>query len=1719
MLSQDRIADLRLPRRLSDPRAFLGVLLATTMLLAVAPSAPAHASPTPQRAPDSPFDTVDLYGDGSVIRHTAPGQVFSVDLEPANGRLTLVPTATPTLFNGGTVFDPWKPGDVHVHAAGDSSLDSHQRCPGIDSWEQCAHKVVQETVERADHAGLDWLIYVEHAPWLGLKTFDVCHYVPLPPPGSIRCGPVWADYDEGQAEEQWNYIREAANDIGAFEGIRTLMGEEMGTAFGVPCSPFNPGHFSAYELENIVHNTAFDCRPIDYIERLKTEQAGWGSINHPDAEDGGSPWKCWFDDDSGHCSDSGNSSAADFGDWRGNDPEAAFRAIEIVSGSHLPSEKALDDWDRLLLNDFRVAATGGSDSHTSRMDAKKPWGPRTPGNDAKIGLTGRTYAYAPGNLRPPVAGHNSTDREDPVRLAIQEGMTVATNGPLAVATVNDALPGETALIDDGGNFVVRIDWEDEFDVLGGDDVIDPTEPAEIETVGADPERIVITWGPQLADIDGIRGEANPEVTTNQSSLVKSQRISTSSSGEFELTQADLDANSKTVALQLDNTAQDAWVRVDVLYELENDEEGRYLDDRLYRYGAFVSPIYLQPTAIQDLEACGPSSGFDNTMFRNDDNSVGPVALGFDANFFGTTYESVFVNTNGNLTFQGALGKYSPVKIDEDLPPIIAPFFADVDTRGFESGLVHYAQTEYFPEFSPDGIGRPAFCVMWGGFTGVGHYAQRDDLRNRFQVVLVDRSDRSPGDFDIVFNYADIQWETGDADGGTDELPVGFGGNSAAIGYSAGDGNPDHFYEHPGSQVPGSFPHPGPEGEFNGSALVFSGARSMTRGRYVYQVINGEPPAGATEVDGTVTRESDGTALTGAPVQICSASEPGCVFYGLTNESGHFDARGLPPGTYDITAYPPAGELLIAETVTAVTVAADQVETVDLALTGAAAPPPGTEITSIGYGSDDQPVIYWQDPLFLRTKGCEGGVGAYEIAMSDGTIVRSGPMTETEPGLYEAGPIAPLHPVHGDAVVSMDISDCGSGESTSVVFGIYIDPSGAVLTTTGDPIPGAKVTLLRSDSDIGPFHTVPPGSAVMSPMNRRNPDFTDDRGLFGWDVVTGYYRVRAEMAGCHAPGDPGARYVETQVYLIPPPVLDIDLRLECPFMPSSASVEIDSVSPTDVYETDPEVTATWHADRQGDYYVQTGSRDCHGGRTLTGGQYATIGTPEVTTIDAAELNAGDNQLHICLVDTNRVVSQATTTVTRHADRVPPLLTALQSGSDSGASDSDRITAAESLTFEGVVESGATVTLIRDGIPIVDVLSVDGSFVVTDPGPVPQGELRYSASAIYADGANSTFVSGLNVTADRLPPETVLNVTETPSEVNLSFSAVDEDAQFECSYEGNPFTPCVSPEVVPPTAHVDFEVRAIDIAGNVDPTPELHSIGGVPCTITGTAGDDILSGTSGNDVICGLGGNDTLKGKGGDDILIGGAGDDTLKGGQGHDTLEGGDGDDQLKGEQGDDTLLGEVGDDLLEGGYGEDILTDEAGNDTLRGNQHDDTLDAGEGNNVVEGGYGDDVITTGDGDDTIEGNQGADVLLAGSGSNTVKGGYGDDVIITGSGADTIEGNQGRDDITSGDGNDNIDGGYGDDVVSAGDGDDTVEASLGADQVSGGLGDDTIDGGSGDDSLDGGDGQDQLFGGSGADVLQGGSGNDFLDGESGVDHLDGGDGFDACASAESEENCED
>lgn len=170
------------------------------------------------------------------------------------------------------------------------------------------------------------------------------------------------------------------------------------------------------------------------------------------------------------------------------------------------------------------------------------------------------------------------------------------------------------------------------------------------------------------------------------------------------------------------------------------------------------------------------------------------------------------------------------------------------------------------------------------------------------------------------------------------------------------------------------------------------------------------------------------------------------------------------------------------------------------------------------------------------------------------------------------------------------------------------------------------------------------------------------------------------------------------------------------------------------------------------------------------------------------------------------------------------------------------------------------------------------------------------------------------------------------------------------------------------------------------------GGVPATMVGTAGDDVLHGTEGDDVIAALQGSDRVYGHGGNDIICGGIGNDHLTGGLGFDVIYGAQGDDVISA-QGDDPFLPEgLTDDL-----GSRIFAG-AGNDIVFGSNRWDRMQGGPGNDILYGFAGVDWMRGGPGDDIVMGHEGADDIGGGTGHDTMGADSKDKVVRSGAGND-------------------------------------------------------------------------------------------------------------------------
>jgi Ca2+-binding RTX toxin-like protein len=192
-----------------------------------------------------------------------------------------------------------------------------------------------------------------------------------------------------------------------------------------------------------------------------------------------------------------------------------------------------------------------------------------------------------------------------------------------------------------------------------------------------------------------------------------------------------------------------------------------------------------PSSITNAGSFG-----ERTVTRGDDNSssaidITPIFGPKGLNLYGNQVKSIFINTNGNLTFGNALSTFIPTAIDGGLgTAIIAPFWADVDTRNGRSNVSaggNSAGTNLI-YWDVDDENR-VLTVTWDDVRYFGQQTtgtNADTNVNAFQLQLIDSG---AGNGFIVFRYENIDWTTGTTGNGT----KGLGGQAARAGFNTGTG--------------------------------------------------------------------------------------------------------------------------------------------------------------------------------------------------------------------------------------------------------------------------------------------------------------------------------------------------------------------------------------------------------------------------------------------------------------------------------------------------------------------------------------------------------------------------------------------------------------------------------------------------------------------------------------------------------------------------------------------------------------------------------------------------------------------------------------------------------------------------------------------------------------------------------------------------------------------
>jgi len=182
------------------------------------------------------------------------------------------------------------------------------------------------------------------------------------------------------------------------------------------------------------------------------------------------------------------------------------------------------------------------------------------------------------------------------------------------------------------------------------------------------------------------------------------------------------------------------------------------------------PELETPRSSRSSSGCGcyiePDTSYTLAMQPNDDGSQ-VIAIPFQFCFYGTSYDSLYINNNGNISFGAPYITFSGVAFPSNQYVMIAPFWGDVDTRG--AGEVLYKTTS------------SSLIINW---KDVGYFNSQTDKLSSFQLIITDGTDSLlTGDNNVAFCYKDMQWTTGSASGGTN----GFGGTPATVGANKGDG--------------------------------------------------------------------------------------------------------------------------------------------------------------------------------------------------------------------------------------------------------------------------------------------------------------------------------------------------------------------------------------------------------------------------------------------------------------------------------------------------------------------------------------------------------------------------------------------------------------------------------------------------------------------------------------------------------------------------------------------------------------------------------------------------------------------------------------------------------------------------------------------------------------------------------------------------------------------
>ena len=202
----------------------------------------------------------------------------------------------------------------------------------------------------------------------------------------------------------------------------------------------------------------------------------------------------------------------------------------------------------------------------------------------------------------------------------------------------------------------------------------------------------------------------------------------------------------------------------------------------------------------------------------------------------------------------------------------------------------------------------------------------------------------------------------------------------------------------------------------------------------------------------------------------------------------------------------------------------------------------------------------------------------------------------------------------------------------------------------------------------------------------------------------------------------------------------------------------------------------------------------------------------------DFDAASGGVRIALIDTDCVLLNNTETAVFYrvdalsiCQLLPVITTPAEGATSSG-------------TISGTATPGSTVNVYVDGSTTpacTATTAADGTWTCTVPGITDRVQTIVARSTILSATESST---PRTFVGDIIPPDTTIPVgppaSGTERTGRFEYASDDPTATFECSLDGGAFVPCEAEYTVEPGPHT-LIVRAVDPAGNVDPTPAEYT----------------------------------------------------------------------------------------------------------------------------------------------------------------------------------------------------------------------------------------------------------------------------------------------------------